>query len=82
MPKGQKYEPLQEHLLADGRETITMTFDQIAKLVGPLPKSAFIHRPWWGNHEGNSQAISWMGAKYHAEPNQSHRSVTFRKFSY
>ena len=80
MPKGDKYLPLQMHLKNDGRETISMTFDQIAKLVGPLPKSASVHRPWWGNHEGNSQAIGWMGANYHAEPNGSARSVTFRKF--
>lgn len=82
MPKGDKYLPLQEHLIKDGRETITMTFDQIVNLVGPLPKSASIHRPWWGNHEGNSQAKGWMGARYLAEPNPAHRSVTFRRFTY
>jgi len=82
MPLGDKYLPLQEHLTADGRETITMTFDQIAKLVGPLPKSAHVYRPWWANSEGHSQAVGWMGARYLAEPNQAHRSVTFRRFSY
>ena len=82
MPLGDKYLPLQEHLKADGRDTITMTFAQIAELVGHLPKSASLHRPWWGNHEGKSQAIGWMGARYLAEPNPAHRSVTFRRFTY
>lgn len=82
MPKGDKYLPLAEHLRADGREVVSMTFDQIAKLVGPLPKSASVHRAWWGNHEGNSQAKGWMGAQYLAEPNPAHHSVTFRRYRY
>ena len=82
MALGDKYLPLQRHLAAGGRETVTMTFAQIANLVGPLPKSASIHRAWWGNHEGNSQAIGWMGARYLAEPNPPYRSVTFRRFRY
>ena len=82
MPLGDKYLPLQDHLKADGRDTVTMTFAQIAKLVGPLPKSASLHRAWWGNHEGNSQAIGWMGARYLAKPTPAHRSVAFRRFSY
>ena len=48
MPLGDKYLPLQEHLNADGRDVVTTTFAQIAKLVGPLPKSASLHRAWWG----------------------------------
>ena len=82
MPLGDKYLPLTEYLMADGRETITMTFAQLAKLVGPLPKSAYVHRAWWGNHEGNSQAKGWMQARYLADPNPAHRSVTFRRFTY
>ena len=82
MALGDKYIPLREHLVNDGRESITMTFAQIATLVGPLPKSASVHRAWWGNHEGNSQATGWMGAKYLADPNPAHRSVTFRRFTY
>lgn len=82
MPLGDKYLPLQNHLKADGREVVTMTFAQIADLVGSLPKSASLHRPWWGNHEGNSQAIGWMGARYLADPDPAHRSVTFRRFTY
>ncbi len=80
--KGAKYRPLAEHLQASGRETVSLTFDQIARMVGGLPKSAGLHRAWWGNHEGNSQAKAWMSARYLAEPDPAHRTVTFRRFSY
>jgi transcriptional regulator with XRE-family HTH domain len=80
--KSAKYQPLQDFLRASGKETVSLTFDQVARMVGGLPKSAGVHRAWWGNHEGNSQAKGWMGARYLAEPNPAHHSVTFRRFSY
>jgi transcriptional regulator with XRE-family HTH domain len=79
--KGVKYSPLQKFLRESGRDTVSLTFDQIARMVGGLPKSACVHRAWWGNHEGNSQAKGWMGARYLADPDPAHRSVTFRRFS-
>ncbi len=78
--KGAKYRPLRDHLAAVGTENVTMRFADIGKLVGGLPKSAGLHRPWWANHEGNSQAIGWMGARYLAEPDMARRMVTFRRF--
>ena len=80
--KGAKYAPLLAHLTAEARETVTMRYDEIARLVGGLPKSASLHRAWWGNHEGNSQALGWMPAKYLAEPEMSRRTVVFRKFTH
>lgn len=79
---GNKYRPLCEFLEKSGQEKVSMTFNQIQELVGKLPKSASLHRAWWANHEGNSQAKGWMPARYLAEPNPAHRSVVFRKFSY
>jgi hypothetical protein len=77
-----KYGPLRTHLEDCGKERISMTFRQIEELVGKLPKSAFLHQAWWGNHEGNSQAKAWMGARYLVEANPTGRSVIFRKFSF
>lgn len=77
-----KYQPLCEHLLGCPQDKVSMTFAQIEQLVGPLPKSARVHRAWWGNHEGNSQAKGWMKASFLAEPDPAHRSVVFRRFSY
>jgi transcriptional regulator with XRE-family HTH domain len=77
--KGAKYEPLREHLAASELERVTMRFDDVAKLVGGLPKSATEHRPWWANHEANSQALGWMRAGYAAEPDMARRVVVFRQ---
>jgi hypothetical protein len=69
-------------LEAAGSDKVSMTFKQIEDLVGKLPKSAYLHPAWWGNHQGNSQAKGWMGAHYLVEANPAHRSVVFRKFRY
>lgn len=80
--KGAKYAPLLEHLRKKDDSQVTMRYEEISKLVGGLPKSASLHRAWWGNHEGNSQALGWMPARYLAEPDMSRRTVVFRRFSY
>ena len=77
-----KYGPLRTHLEQSGKDKVSMSFTQIEELVGQLPKSAYLHQAWWGNHEGNSQAKAWMGARYLVEANPARRSVIFRKFSY
>lgn len=79
---GDKYLPLREHLLKCTEERVSMTFAQIQELVGPLPKSATLHRAWWANHQGNTQAKGWMPARYIAEPDPAHRTVIFRRFRY
>lgn len=77
--KGSKYRPLGNHLLETNAESVTLRFAEISEMVGGLPKSASLHRPWWANHEGNSQAVGWMGASYLAEPDMAHQTVTFRR---
>lgn len=79
---GGKYGPLRSFLEQNQKDIISMSFGQIEALVGSLPKSAYLHQAWWGNHEGNSQAKSWMGAKYLVEANPARRSVIFRRFTY
>lgn len=77
-----RYDPLRAYLEQSGSEKVSMSFKQIEGLIGPLPKSAYLHQAWWGNHEGNVQAKGWMGARYLVEANPSRRSVVFRKFRY
>ena len=77
-----RYSALCDYLRDRGELSISMSFMQIEALVGKLPKSAYLHRAWWGNHEGNTQAQGWMPARYLAEPNPARRSVVFRRFSY
>lgn len=80
--RSSKYDPLRQFLASCGKDKISLTFAQIQDLVGPLPKSASLHQAWWGNHEGNVQARSWMGARYMVEAMPSQRTAIFRKFSY
>ena len=60
-----KYDPLFEHLCRAGDDAVTMTFTEIDRLVGGLPKSARTHPAWWANHGPDSrhvQADAWMKA--------------------
>ncbi len=60
-----KYDALHDHLddAADG--PVEMTFAEIERVVGPLPRSARTHRPWWGNERSigrHVQARAWLDA--------------------
>lgn len=61
-----KYDPIQIHLGNAHSSLIRMTFDEIAALVGGLPKSAYVHRAWWANETVGSHvhARSWQRAGY------------------
>jgi len=78
-----KYDPLRDHLRSSGQPRVAMTFDQIAALVGPLPRSAFEYQAWWANEaepRTNVQKIAWMSAGYIVERlSMPTRTVTFIK---
>ena len=60
-----KYDPLRDHLAAHtGRDELRMTFNEIARLVGSLPASAWQHPAWWANErDGNHvEARAWLDA--------------------
>jgi transcriptional regulator with XRE-family HTH domain len=78
---GRKYLPLQNYLRTNGNDRVVLSFDAIAEMVGNLPRSAFVHQAWWGNHAGNSQATGWMGASYLVEVDQRRKMATFNKFT-
>lgn len=61
-----KYDPLRDFLAQHRGSNVTMSFDEVAELVGGLPKSAFDYREWWANEVGGNhvQAKAWMGADY------------------
>ncbi len=64
-----KYAALEAHLRESGRDTVPMTFADIARVIGAdLPPSAFKHRPWWSNNPSNSSITrSWLEAGYKTE---------------
>jgi hypothetical protein len=58
-----KYEPLGRHL-RDAPRPATLTFDEISRLVGGLPRSAHRYPAWWANDHGGRhiQANAWLEA--------------------
>lgn len=78
-----KYDPLKDHLLRDGRATLTMTLDHIEALVGQLPPSASVRPEWWANEDDRNtrhvQCKAWRAAGYSAKADLSAQSVTFRR---
>lgn len=56
-----KYSPLRDHLKL-APHPLSLTFDDVARLVGGLPRSAFEHRPWWANDATHMQARAWVDA--------------------
>jgi hypothetical protein len=58
---------------------VTMTFEQIARLVGGLPPSAYRHREWWANSRGSHvEAAAWLDLRREVVAvDLQHRVVTF-----
>ena len=66
LAKRSKYAPLYNHLCRIQSDEWETTFAEIEMILGfPLPASARLHRPWWGNQKSNndrSQALAWGAA--------------------
>ena len=60
-----KYEPLRDYLNTRpaSTEEVRLTFDEVADMVGKLPKSAWQHQAWWANDTSvHVQAAAWLEA--------------------
>lgn len=56
-----KYQPLTKWLQEQAATEVTLTFTELEAIVGTLPDSARVHRPWWGNTP-KGQASGWLDA--------------------
>jgi hypothetical protein len=77
-----KYDALRDTLLAFDETATTMTFSEVAELVGPLPQSAWRHQAWWANEAAGShvQARSWLSAGFRVDGvDQNNGWVRFRR---
>ena len=54
-----KYAPLQRYLASAGHP-VTLSFDEMGRLVGGLPPSAYRHRAWWSNNSTHVVAQAWL----------------------
>jgi hypothetical protein len=69
-------------LLAIDESATTMTFDEVAELVGPLPQSAWRHQAWWANEAAGNhvQARSWLSAGFRVDGIDQHNGwVRFQR---
>jgi len=76
-----KYGPLRRYLQEQDGEHITLSFSDVADIIGDsLPKSAREHAAWWANDATHVEAKAWMDAGYHtAFISLASETVTFIK---
>jgi hypothetical protein len=80
MGRAHKYDPLASYLHEAGQDHIEMSFEDVERLVGPLPESAAKYRQWWENGGHHSQARAWLSAGYKVDDvNQERRRVRFTR---
>ena len=79
--RGSKYSPLADHLRDSGEKLVTMTFDEVERVIGDsIPRTAR-KEPWWwtGNHRF-TQMQAWTAAGYQCEGvDLQKRVVVFRR---
>jgi hypothetical protein len=77
----RKYEPLADHLDVQSATELTMSFTEVAAVVGPLPPSAYKHQAWWSNSLSHPEAKDgWMAAGWEvASFDLAREVVTFRR---
>jgi len=77
--RGGRYGPLRDFLAGRGDNVAAITFADIEALVGELPASARLHRPWWGN-SANNQARAWRDAGWRVQSvDQASEQVVFAR---
>lgn len=75
------YSPLCDYLKNSGKPTVTLTFSNIAKIIGNNLPAYASQKPWWSNHESHSQAkLGWLAAGYEVtNVDLANQTVTFTK---
>ncbi len=80
--KPRKYDPLRDHLRRQTGDTLAMTFDEVADLVGGLTRSAYEFPAWWANETSPkaAQRLAWQEADWRVQVNLQRRRVTFARY--
>lgn len=79
MPKGDKYIDLTRYLHNCGLDEIEMTFQQVADIVGGLPRSAYQYSAYWSDSSQGSFSFGWLNAGYSAKVQLDRQIVHFTK---
>jgi len=60
-----KYLPLENYLKGLKVDAITLTFQEIEKILkSKLPSSAYQYPQWWENDKSHVQSQAWLNAAY------------------
>ncbi|GEM_PF-2165525 len=79
MPKGDKYSRLTEYLNRQTLNEITLTFEQLEKVMNvTIPKSIFKYKTF-GSNFNHSFSYGWSLADYNAKADFNSNCVTFTK---
>jgi hypothetical protein len=64
-----KYDPLREYLEKQSKPLISMSFDEIERIIrDKLPPAAMHHRAWWSNNANNNvMTKAWRAAGFKSE---------------
>jgi hypothetical protein len=76
-----KYAPLRDFLIGQDQPVVSMSFEQIEKLIGkPLPSSKASRAFWSNNPDNNVMTREWLAAGFVAESVDIHGGkLLFRK---
>jgi hypothetical protein len=77
------YKPLEDFLGSQEKETVTLSFADIEKIVGrPLPQSAYRWDWWWKDEDTSTtrhvQSKAWTRQGFSAHVDRTRHVVEFR----
>jgi hypothetical protein len=79
MPLGDKYKPLTEYLLLSGKDSISLSFEQLEEITGGLPPSVYTRQGSWSNSSKHSLSYGWHNADYSIQVDFMNRVAVFTK---
>ncbi len=79
MPMPSKYQPLIDLLAAATGDEMTLTYKEVAALIGgPLPEQAILTSYWWIRNDGTPPTL-WRAMGWRAHADRDHQRVIFTR---
>lgn len=74
-----KYDPWTDYLQSCSRSEVTLSLDELQRLVPDMASSAAVDNRWWINRDpSHSHSRAWGNAGYDAFPDLARSRVIFR----
>ena len=77
----KKYDPLMMYLDNSKKDKITLTYEEIEKIIdNTLPATAYNNINWWNNNDvSHTQSAAWSDVGYRTCEIRLGKSITFVK---